>query len=235
MIGSFLTAIRFLTILPLGRPMDVDSALVVRSSKFYPLAGLVLGALFWGFYRLALFAFPTETAAGLLLAFWVLMTGALHLDGLADSLDGCYGGRTPFDRLRIMKDVQVGTMGIVGLIGTAGVEVPPTERGASAALRRVLVNPDPPSQSLDPGFSGRLLALRPAGRRFGSRAGPGNEQKRAVLGHYLCLGDHHRGGRLAGIRAHGGPRPLESTGGLVLFPEARWSNRGQLWGGDRNG
>jgi adenosylcobinamide-GDP ribazoletransferase len=112
---SFLTALRFLTILPVGGAIKVDPGLFIRSSMYYPLAGLVIGGLLWGFYRLALLAFPLELTAGLLIAFWVILTGALHLDGLGDTLDGFYGGKTPTDRLRIMKDVHLGTMGIVGL------------------------------------------------------------------------------------------------------------------------
>ena len=113
---SFLAALRFLTILPVGGPIKVDSGLFIRSSKYYPLVGLVIGGLLWGFYQLASLAFTAELAAGLLIAFWVVMTGALHLDGLGDTLDGCYGGRTPAERLKIMKDVHLGTMGIVGLV-----------------------------------------------------------------------------------------------------------------------
>jgi adenosylcobinamide-GDP ribazoletransferase len=130
---AFLIALRFLTILPLGRHLPVDSDLVVRSSKFYPLAGLLLGGMCWIFYRLVSVVFPVELSAGLLLAFWVLMTGALHLDGLADCLDGCYGGKNPADRLRIMKDVHVGTMGIVGLILLLGLKF--------LVLKQVLADP----------------------------------------------------------------------------------------------
>jgi adenosylcobinamide-GDP ribazoletransferase len=113
---SFLVALRFLTILPLGGAIKVDNALFIRSSKYYPLVGLVIGGLLWGFQHLALLAFTAELTAGLLIAFWVILTGALHLDGLGDTLDGCYGGRTPADRLRIMKDVHLGTMGVVGIV-----------------------------------------------------------------------------------------------------------------------
>ena len=54
--------------------------------------------------------------------FWVILTGALHLDGLADGLDGLYGGTNPEERLRIMKDVHLGTMGVVGLILILGIK-----------------------------------------------------------------------------------------------------------------
>jgi adenosylcobinamide-GDP ribazoletransferase len=119
---SFLAALRFLTILPVGGPIQVDSGLFIRSSKYYPLVGLVIGGLLWAFYRLALMAFTAELAAALLIAFWVILTGALHLDGVGDTLDGCYGGRTPTDRLRIMKDVHLGTMGVVGLVLLLGIK-----------------------------------------------------------------------------------------------------------------
>jgi adenosylcobinamide-GDP ribazoletransferase len=114
--NSFLVALRFLTILPVGAAIRVENGLFIRSSKYYPLAGLVIGGLVWGFQRLASMAFTTEPVAGLLIAFWVVLTGALHLDGLGDTLDGCYGGRTPADRLRIMKDVHLGTMGVAGIV-----------------------------------------------------------------------------------------------------------------------
>lgn len=132
---SFLIALRFLTILPLGRPVRVDSDQVVRSSKYYPLVGLILGGLLWLFYGLVRKAFPPELSVGLLLAFGVVLTGALHLDGLADCLDGCYGGKTPADRLRIMKDVHVGTMGIVGLMVLLGLKF--------LALKQMLSSPAP--------------------------------------------------------------------------------------------
>ncbi len=113
---SFLVALRFLTILPVGGAIRVDSELFIRSSKYYPLVGLAIGGLLWGFNHLALMVFSAGLTAGLLIAFWVVLTGALHLDGLGDTLDGCYGGRTPADRLRIMKDVHLGSMGVVGLV-----------------------------------------------------------------------------------------------------------------------
>ena len=137
---SFLAALRFLTILPVGGAIRVDSGLFIRSSKYYPLAGLVIGGLLWGFNRLALMAFTAELAAGLLIVFWVILTGALHLDGLGDTLDGCYGGKTPADRLRIMKDVHLGTMGIVGLGLLLGIKfIALKELLFSASLRNWVI------------------------------------------------------------------------------------------------
>ncbi len=52
----------------------------------------------------------------LILSLWVLLTLAFHLDGLADCLDGWFGGNSPRDRLRIMKSPSLGTYGITGII-----------------------------------------------------------------------------------------------------------------------
>ncbi len=57
---------------------------------------------------------PLAASIGVLVA-WVVITGALHLDGLADVCDGWYGGRTPEERLRIMKDPHIGAMAAIGL------------------------------------------------------------------------------------------------------------------------
>jgi adenosylcobinamide-GDP ribazoletransferase len=119
---AFLLAFRFLTIIPLGKGLEFSPELIGASGKFYPLVGLILGGLFWCFYHGARFLFPPIMDTGLLLLFWVLLTGALHLDGLADCLDSLYGGRDPESRLRIMKDVHLGTMGTVGLILISGLK-----------------------------------------------------------------------------------------------------------------
>ncbi|MEW6187171.1 MAG: adenosylcobinamide-GDP ribazoletransferase, partial [Thermodesulfobacteriota bacterium] len=119
---SFFLALRFLTILPLGGNQDLTDSRVASAGKYYPLVGLIIGALLWAFYRGIGVVFPVPVAVALLLIFWVLITGALHLDGLADCLDGLYGGNRPEERLRIMKDVHLGTMGIVGLVIILGMK-----------------------------------------------------------------------------------------------------------------
>ena len=214
----FLAALRFLTILPVGGPVKVDTALFIRSSKYYPLAGLVIGGLLWAFQRLALMAFTTELTTGLLIAFWVVMTGALHLDGLGDTLDGCYGGRTPTDRLRIMKDVHLGSMGVVGIVVLLLIKFIVLKELLLSSPPCGLFDSDPPGRPLDPGVLSRLLALRPAGRRPGPGFGPGAGEKGIILGHDFCLGNHHRGCRVAGIGAHDRSLDLEPLERLVFFP-----------------
>jgi adenosylcobinamide-GDP ribazoletransferase len=119
---AFFLAFRFLTIFPLGKGREVTPDLVAAAGKYYPLVGLIMGGMFWIFYFGTRSLFPPGLTTGLLLLFWVILTGALHLDGLADCLDSLYGGTDRESRLRIMKDVHLGTMGVVGLILMLGLK-----------------------------------------------------------------------------------------------------------------
>jgi adenosylcobinamide-GDP ribazoletransferase len=112
---SFLVAVAFLTILPVRFRKLPDAAVVARSRFWYPLVGTLLGALLGGWTALlrAYLHSPLVAAFFVLLA-WVLLTGALHLDGFCDLCDGLFGGRTPEDRLRILRDPHLGTFGLAG-------------------------------------------------------------------------------------------------------------------------
>ncbi len=107
----FLCAAGFLTVIPLGRPRTPDARLLARSLVFFSLVGGLLGGI------LALLAFLLRgamsplPAAAITVAAWTILTGGLHLDGLADTVDGLGGGGTPKRRLEIMKDSRIGTFG----------------------------------------------------------------------------------------------------------------------------
>jgi adenosylcobinamide-GDP ribazoletransferase len=89
---------------------------------YYPVIGLLLGFILWAaHWALSLFL-PRALGDGLVLLILVIVTGALHLDGLADTLDGLAAGKAPEERLRIMKDHRVGTFGVVGLILVLGLK-----------------------------------------------------------------------------------------------------------------
>lgn len=88
----------------------------------FPLVGALIGALsgaiLWGSLALGL---PASIAAGLALAASVLLTGALHEDGLADIADGFGGGSTRERKLEILRDSRVGSYGVVALILAFGL------------------------------------------------------------------------------------------------------------------
>jgi adenosylcobinamide-GDP ribazoletransferase len=112
---SFLVAVAFLTVLPIRFGKLPDAAIVARSRFWYPLVGMLLGALLGGWAALvASWLRSPLVAAFLVLLAWVVATGALHLDGFCDVCDGLFGGSTPEDRLRILRDPHLGTFGLVG-------------------------------------------------------------------------------------------------------------------------
>lgn len=122
MTGFFL-AWQFLTILPGGRRGgEATPESLARSTGFYPLVGLVLGLILWGVYSGFSLVFPRTLCDGLVILVLVIMTGAFHLDGMADTLDGMAAGRSPEERLRIMRDHRVGSFGAVGLIMVLGMK-----------------------------------------------------------------------------------------------------------------
>jgi adenosylcobinamide-GDP ribazoletransferase len=109
-------AIGFLTRLPVPAGVFDEANAPSTSLAWYPVVGLLIGGLLWSL-SWVLAAAPPMLAAALLLAVWVGLTGALHLDGLADSADAWVGGLGDRDRtLAIMKDPRSGPMGVVALV-----------------------------------------------------------------------------------------------------------------------
>jgi adenosylcobinamide-GDP ribazoletransferase len=120
---SFLLAWQFLTILPGGKKeAEVSPEVLGRSMGYYPLVGLLLGFILWAAYWVFSHAFPRTLCDGLAILLLVIITGALHLDGLADTLDGMAAGKSAEERLRIMRDHRVGTFGAVGLVLALGIK-----------------------------------------------------------------------------------------------------------------
>ncbi|UDI94536.1 adenosylcobinamide-GDP ribazoletransferase [Pseudomonas sp. IAC-BECa141] len=109
-------ALQFLSSLPIRLPGMPTPEQLGRSLLFYPLVGLLFGVILWAL-NLALAGAPLLLHAALLLTVWVLLSGALHLDGLADSADAWLGGFGDRERtLTIMKDPRSGPIAVVTLV-----------------------------------------------------------------------------------------------------------------------
>jgi len=112
---GFWTALQFLTIIPAPcrrrpGPGEAGTALV-----YFPVVGGFIGAsLFLADRGLAAILAPAVGGA-LGLALWVFLSGAMHLDAVADTCDGL-AGNTPARRLEIMADSHTGAYGIVGVV-----------------------------------------------------------------------------------------------------------------------
>jgi adenosylcobinamide-GDP ribazoletransferase len=112
----FWIALQFLSSLPVRLPGMPEPEQLGRSLLFYPLVGLLFGLLLWLLDAL-LAGTPSLLHAALLLSAWGLLSGGLHLDGLADSADAWLGGFGDRERtLLIMKDPRSGPIAVITLV-----------------------------------------------------------------------------------------------------------------------
>ena len=112
----FWIALQFLSSLPIRLPGMPEPGELGQSLLFYPLVGLLFGVILWAVSWL-LQGTPALLHAALLLSVWVLLSGGLHLDGLADSADAWLGGFGDRERtLTIMKDPRSGPIAVVTLV-----------------------------------------------------------------------------------------------------------------------
>ena len=116
---NLFAALRFLTILPLGKSADFPGHLMV---PYFPVAGLIVGLLLALIDTALQHIFPLSIVSLIDIVFLAVVSGALHLDGLADTADGLFSHRNCEDALKIMKDSHVGTMGILALVFVLGIK-----------------------------------------------------------------------------------------------------------------
>jgi adenosylcobinamide-GDP ribazoletransferase len=110
-----MVALQFLTRVPLRIEPPPDAREIGLSLACYPLVGLALGATLWG-VALAVSRLPAFLGAAIVLVVWVLVTGALHIDGLADVADAWVGGHGDRERtLSIMKDPRSGPVAVAAV------------------------------------------------------------------------------------------------------------------------
>ncbi|MCU7937949.1 MAG: adenosylcobinamide-GDP ribazoletransferase [gamma proteobacterium symbiont of Bathyaustriella thionipta] len=117
---SFYIALSFLTRIATPLKGDVTQKQIGDSIIFYPVVGLLMGLIFFFITEIILFFstdFSSNVLAAVLLTIWVLASGGLHLDGLADSADAWIGGLNDRDRtLEIMKDPYCGPIGVAMIV-----------------------------------------------------------------------------------------------------------------------
>lgn len=118
----FLIAWQFLTIIPLsGRHHEPSDRELAASMAWYPVVGLALGTFLavsdFGLSRLL----PGGVSEFVVLVLLVILTRGLHQDGLSDTLDGLAGGKSPDERLAIMRSGTIGPIGATALVLTIGL------------------------------------------------------------------------------------------------------------------
>lgn len=122
LILDFAVACSLLTRLPVPRIPASAYDRQSTASWAFPLVGALIGSVSAAaaFVSLKL-GLPTPVAAGVFIFAQIILTGAMHEDGLADTADGLWGGWTRERRLEIMKDSAIGTYGVLSLILVVGL------------------------------------------------------------------------------------------------------------------
>lgn len=116
---AFFAAIQFLTILPIGaRGTYMPRAMIA----WFPIVGLLLGFVLAVFDAAVSRLWAPPAAAALDMVLLIVLTGALHLDGLGDTADGLYGRRSAEKALSIMKDSRIGAMALVTVVAALALK-----------------------------------------------------------------------------------------------------------------
>jgi len=120
--AQFILALQFLTRLPIPSVDLYTPERMAASVKYYPLVGVIIGALCASSYWVAQVALPHALSVMAAVAIGLLFTGAFHEDGLADTFDGIGGGQSRENALVIMKDSRLGVYGTLVLVAALGVK-----------------------------------------------------------------------------------------------------------------
>lgn len=120
---SFFIALQFLSRIHVVTQTVWTEADFGRSVIFFPLVGTVIGAVLCLAYAGVSLWFSQPYAAVLLVLCWLFVTGGLHADGLMDTADGLFSGRSRERMLKILKDSCVGSNGVVAFASCMALKV----------------------------------------------------------------------------------------------------------------
>jgi adenosylcobinamide-GDP ribazoletransferase len=168
-----LAAVSFLTRVPVGRIVELDAADLRRSVPLFPLVGGAVGGIA-GLLADALAGSLTPLVAGAIaVGVAALLSGAMHLDGLADTADGL-GVKTRERALEVMRDPSLGAFGVSALVVVLLVD--------TGALAGLAASGDAALAGLAAGAAGRAAMLPLAAALPSARPGPGHGRALEKIG-----------------------------------------------------
>lgn len=108
---GFALAVSMMTSIPFFKVHDFNKGINGYAVLFYPLVGFLLGLILYATYSLLEGHIPDLHLGIIIFALWVILTGALHLDGFSDTVDGLFVSKER--ALEVMKDPNTGGMGMI--------------------------------------------------------------------------------------------------------------------------
>jgi adenosylcobinamide-GDP ribazoletransferase len=113
----FVLMMQFLTTIPIRINLNVTNEDFGKGLVFAPLVGALIGGLLGGAMYLLRVVFPVRLSSVIVIILYMMLTGGLHLDGLADTFDGLFSNRPKEKILEIMRDSRIGTNGVLAIVG----------------------------------------------------------------------------------------------------------------------
>jgi adenosylcobinamide-GDP ribazoletransferase len=121
--SSFLLAFQFLTAIPL-KVKEVDARKLAKAAAYFPLVGLIIGLFLSGVsYLVSLVNFSSFSLSVILVVALIVITGGMHLDGLADTADAFLSGKPKDEMLTIMRDPHIGVMGVLSVMSVVLLKI----------------------------------------------------------------------------------------------------------------
>ena len=115
-IKIFFTSLMFYTRIPCPKYVDHSEEYLNKATRYFPLVGIIVGVISFIFYWISNQIFNVQISVIISIAAGILVTGAFHEDGFADTFDGFGGGWTKEKILEIMKDSRVGVYGVISIV-----------------------------------------------------------------------------------------------------------------------
>lgn len=113
---AFLLMLQMLTRIPVNKALPCSQSDFRRGAYWLPAVGLIVGAVAWSIYTLSSMILPSYIAVAIALFVPIIITGAMHVDGLADLCDGLFAPhKDTARRLEIIKDSRIGVFGVCGI------------------------------------------------------------------------------------------------------------------------
>lgn len=138
-LNNFLLMLQFLTRIPVNKSLNCELVNFRRGALYLPVVGFIIGSIQWAVYFLLNKVFPPTITAIFVVISGILVTGALHVDGLGDTCDGFFAFKGRERIIEIMKDSRIGTFACIAIIADIALKITATTYLIQDGLSLVII------------------------------------------------------------------------------------------------